>query len=34
MIQNLLYNLLGTLFLKAYKMYLMRDLYNIAISDG
>lgn len=34
MIQNILYNLLETIFSKAYKMCLMRDLYNIAMSDG
>ncbi len=34
MIQNILYYLLETIFSKAYKMCLLRDLYNIAISDG
>lgn len=34
MIQNFLYLLLETIFSKAYKMCLMRDLYNIATSDG
>lgn len=34
MIQNILYYLLETIFSRAYKMCLIRDLYNIAISDG
>lgn len=34
MIQNFLYHLLETIFPKAYKMCLIRDLYNIATSDG
>lgn len=34
MIQNILYYLLETVFSKAYKMCLLRDLYNITISDG
>lgn len=34
MIQNILYHLEETIFSKAYKMCLLRDLYNIAISDG
>lgn len=34
MMQNILYYLLETIFSKAYKMCLLKDLYNIAISDG